>query len=695
MAMDMNVALKINAGVTGQQAVDQLRTSMDKLNGAASTVSGGFKAAGMALQGFLAIQAVQFIGNMASQLLNTADELQKMSVRTGESVESLSALKYAAELSGASIEEVQAAMGRLSAKAVDAATGNKEAALAFKALNVEVKNADGSMRSSLSIMADVGDSLGEITDATVRTAVAREIFGRNADALIPFLLTMKETTAEAQSMGAVLSGQFAADAEAFNDQVTRLTFQLQGMGNTILAELLPIMQTLTQSWIETGKQGGALGIVTEGIAIAMEALIVVGGNVVYVFKQIGNEAIGIGKQLAALATLDFSAFNSIGEQMRVDAENARKEIDAWSESILNARKEAAKPLPMPSTNGGTNQRAADVLKQLEAGRRQLTDAEKEAQRQEQQRKQLLQGLNDEITKMVQGEDELFIAKLRALGASSQEIAQAEQQLRQKAQLRAADRELEEASKEQARLDDDAKRKKDALADAGKRLFEETRTPAEKLNMELSRLNDLLAKGAIDWETYSRAVFNAQDEFEGVKDTGKDAMDELKSAIEGWGNQATDAFVEFAFTGKSSFKDMVNSILQDIARMVIQKTIMAPLMSSIGSMFGFADGGIMTASGPVPLQKYASGGVANSPQLALFGEGAKPEAYVPLPDGRTIPVTMTGASGGNTSVVVNVSVEGGAEQVTQDQGAGELGRLIAASVKAELINQKRPGGLLAA
>ena len=54
---------------------------------------------------------------------------------------------------------------------------------------------------------------------------------------------------------------------------------------------------------------------------------------------------------------------------------------------------------------------------------------------------------------------------------------------------------------------------------------------------------------------------------------------------------------------------------------------------------FADGGIMTNMGPLQLRKYARGGVANSPQLALFGEGDMNEAYVPLPDGRSIPVTM--------------------------------------------------------
>jgi len=60
-----------------------------------------------------------------------------------------------------------------------------------------------------------------------------------------------------------------------------------------------------------------------------------------------------------------------------------------------------------------------------------------------------------------------------------------------------------------------------------------------------------------------------------------------------------------------------------------------------SLFGFADGGIMTSQGPMPLNQYGKGGIATSPQIAIYGEGnTAAEAYVPLPDGRSIPVTMS-------------------------------------------------------
>lgn len=88
---------------------------------------------------------------------------------------------------------------------------------------------------------------------------------------------------------------------------------------------------------------------------------------------------------------------------------------------------------------------------------------------------------------------------------------------------------------------------------------------------------------------------------------------------------------------------------------------------LGSLFGgllpkpgaiFANGGIMTPYGSMPLNRYETGGIATGPQMAIFGEGRQNEAYVPLPDGRTIPVTMRMPANNNQpagNVTINAPV----------------------------------------
>lgn len=164
----------------------------------------------------------------------------------------------------------------------------------------------------------------------------------------------------------------------------------------------------------------------------------------------------------------------------------------------------------------------------------------------------------------------------------------------------------------------------------------------------------------------------------------DVFDLLFTKTENWGQ---------------ALLDISANILKQIAQQLFQIMVIAPIVKAItggiGSWVGvkFATGGIMTDWGPVPLKKYASGGIATSPQLAVFGEGRMPEAYVPLPDGRRIPVAIqNGGAGGNVSVNVNVDASG--SQVSGSPSHGEqLGRAIANAVQLEIVKQKRPGGLL--
>jgi len=127
-------------------------------------------------------------------------------------------------------------------------------------------------------------------------------------------------------------------------------------------------------------------------------------------------------------------------------------------------------------------------------------------------------------------------------------------------------------------------------------------------------------------------------------------------------------------------------------------------------FKFEKGGIMTPKGVLPLNKYTKGGIANKPQIALFGEGRKNEAYVPLPDGKSIPVSLKGSPQTNIinnttqgDISININIENtsnGTVSVNESKNENtpensfKFARLISNLVNKEIITQKRPGGLLA-
>jgi tape measure domain-containing protein len=142
----------------------------------------------------------------------------------------------------------------------------------------------------------------------------------------------------------------------------------------------------------------------------------------------------------------------------------------------------------------------------------------------------------------------------------------------------------------------------------------------------------------------------------------------------------EATIEAAMTGAEDLEEQLKQIAAGVLKQ-IGSALLRFGLNSLFPGFGFANGGIMTSSGPAPLKKYSQGGIANRPQLALYGEGSKPEAYVPLPDGRRIPVALqgqdkmreamgAGPTQGMGAPVLNMSFQstniGGVEYVSRDQ-----------------------------
>lgn len=155
----------------------------------------------------------------------------------------------------------------------------------------------------------------------------------------------------------------------------------------------------------------------------------------------------------------------------------------------------------------------------------------------------------------------------------------------------------------------------------------------------------------------------------------DKIKETNKVSEELGYAFQSAFEE-AVTGGKSFSDVLGGLARDIQQIILRKTITDPLGKAVGglldgidwgSLWPFADGGIMTPKGAMPLKAYANGGIATSPQMMLFGEGQMNEAVVPLPNGREIPVEMRGNAGGaNVTFNQNFNIdargaEGGVEE----------------------------------
>jgi tape measure domain-containing protein len=141
---------------------------------------------------------------------------------------------------------------------------------------------------------------------------------------------------------------------------------------------------------------------------------------------------------------------------------------------------------------------------------------------------------------------------------------------------------------------------------------------------------------------------------------------------------TDALTDAAM-GAKTLGEAAVGVLQNIGRQLMQLGINTLLFN----VFGGA-GGIFKN-----LPTFAAGGRPPVGRPSIVGERG-PELFTPSVSGT---ITPNHALGGSTNVVVNVDASGSSVEGDEDRGR-ELGRIISAAIQSELINEKRPGGLLA-
>jgi lambda family phage tail tape measure protein len=288
--------------------------------------------------------------------------------------------------------------------------------------------------------------------------------------------------------------------------------------------------------------------------------------------------------------------------------------------------------------------------------------------------------------------------------------------------READRQAAEAAREHQKV-----------MDEGTRITEGVRTEAEKYSDTLQHLSDLQQQGAIDAETYRRAVDKANADFVKATKSAEDSKDKLFSfedALKGMGVAAESSF-EKAVAGGQKFSEILQGLAADLEKLALRQAVTQPLMKLLDQGAGiagdwlkglfsssstpvpsegspqagpgayaqlpFAHGGVVAGGNVIP---FARGGLVDRPTIfpmargyGLMGE-AGPEAVMPL---RRLPSGDLGVAAGGAGVTVNVINNAGAQVTTQERkdqrGGLTIDVMIDAVEQAMAQRAARPGTAL--
>jgi len=227
-------------------------------------------------------------------------------------------------------------------------------------------------------------------------------------------------------------------------------------------------------------------------------------------------------------------------------------------------------------------------------------------------------------------------------------------------------------------------------------FTELLTPSDLFNQNLGQSNIFMESISNGTEKLSEGLVNVKSE----ADKLKEKFMEIGQGIEqGIVSGLTDAVM-----GTKTLAQAAIGVLNDLKRKLVE-VAMQRAVSGIGNFLGNALGGLFGGGGGGLVGNKASSflGGAN-PIAGMFANGGNPpvgrasivgekgpELFVPRSAGTIIP---NNAMGGGVTNIVTVNVDASGSSVEGNDGqANEFGNILASAIQAELINQKRAGGLL--
>lgn len=209
----------------------------------------------VAIPAAAAATALLAVGTAAFKLADgagrAADELLDLEQITGLSTTTLQEYRHVAAIAGVSFDQFTKGVATFERKLPELIDGTGRTTDMMERLGVSVFDGAGNLRDMDDITPDILVALSGMSNETERNAIAMQLFGRNAEAMLPIIAlgadNMKAARDEAHDMGLVIGGESLQAANAFRVEVDTLKEQLGAMGTEIGIELIPMFQGMVET----------------------------------------------------------------------------------------------------------------------------------------------------------------------------------------------------------------------------------------------------------------------------------------------------------------------------------------------------------------------------------------------------------------------------------------------------------------
>ena len=293
-------------GVTGR--VKNLRLAMGGLNKT-------FGAFGLIISGGA------FIG-LVKGAVDSADSFGKLSDQTGIAANSLQAYANAGKLAGVGQETIDKGLRRLAQSMREADQGVATYSDSYKALGISVRDSDGNLKSSETVLGEIADRFADLPDGATKAAISMEIFGRSGASLINLL---NGGSAALSEFNYAVSDEFAQNAEFFNDQIAVLGIRFDGFRKQLADALLPTLNNLIGVFSDLFSSQQDFTMLFDAIGLSIKTVSAAIFTTIAGFKFLGRVVTDILKIINEARKGNFKGAIGIGKEGLADTKEQFKE----------------------------------------------------------------------------------------------------------------------------------------------------------------------------------------------------------------------------------------------------------------------------------------------------------------------------------------------------------------------------------
>lgn len=234
---NLQINLRANAAhfiTTMDRARDRQRQMARQTQALSASMRGLGRAA-------LGIVGVAGLGAMISRTVQSADQMQKLSIKLNESVENLSRMQYVANRSGVDFRAFGMSLQRMNRRIAEAAAGSGEAKDVLKDLGINARELN--VMTPVQQFLALTEAMKKIPNEANQLRFAFKIFDSEGVANLQIMRNgvseIVRLMAESDTLGATLTKSQADTAAAAADEMTKLQSTFQGTLNTAVGEFGP------------------------------------------------------------------------------------------------------------------------------------------------------------------------------------------------------------------------------------------------------------------------------------------------------------------------------------------------------------------------------------------------------------------------------------------------------------------------